>query len=148
LSYNTAIEAERAGSGARGFQVIAGRIRQLAQLTSSATADIDRHLENVRERTRSAVGAITGVAEIIHQVRAVSEEITEALSHQVQTTEDVTRRVEVVAKESARVGHVVADLAAASRKAADRAVGTRETAAQLDAESDQLRSLIEKFRVQ
>lgn len=48
LALNSAIEAARAGEAGRGFSVVAGEIRNLAEESSSATNDINKILNEVQ----------------------------------------------------------------------------------------------------
>ena len=48
LALNATIEAARAGEAGKGFAVVASEVKQLANNTSEATAEIDTALENIK----------------------------------------------------------------------------------------------------
>src|SRR5207253_837212 len=48
LALNATIEAARAGEAGKGFAVVASEVKQLANSTSRATAEIDTALENIK----------------------------------------------------------------------------------------------------
>ena len=75
LALNAAVEAARAGDAGRGFGVVAGEVRALAQVSAQAARDIKALIEESRERVGSGstlVGeAGSAMDEILAQVRGV-----------------------------------------------------------------------------
>src|SRR4029079_2121840 len=55
LSLNASIEAARAGDAGRGFAVVAEEIRNLANRSAQATADIGQIVTNLQEVVQEAV---------------------------------------------------------------------------------------------
>jgi len=77
LALNAAIEAARAGDYGKGFNVVAGEVRALAEKTKSSTKDIRTVLADLDQRGKQAGVAIeSGVAKAEHssrQARAAQE---------------------------------------------------------------------------
>jgi tripartite ATP-independent transporter DctP family solute receptor len=63
LALNAAIEAARAGDHGKGFNVVAGEVRSLADKTKASTMDIRKVLNDLEARGKAAAAAIAnGVA--------------------------------------------------------------------------------------
>ncbi|HTX59533.1 MAG TPA: DctP family TRAP transporter solute-binding subunit [Verrucomicrobiae bacterium] len=77
LALNAAIEAARAGDYGKGFNVVAGEVRNLAEKTKSSTKEIRMVLSDLEQRGKEAGVAIeSGVSKAEHssrQARAAQE---------------------------------------------------------------------------
>jgi methyl-accepting chemotaxis protein len=79
LAFNAAIEASRAGEQGKGFGVVAGEIKSLAEQSKKATVQVRQILGEIQRATNSAViatehGAKT-VDEALHMVHQADEAI-------------------------------------------------------------------------
>ncbi|ACV62792.1 methyl-accepting chemotaxis sensory transducer [Desulfofarcimen acetoxidans DSM 771] len=77
LSLNASIEAARAGEYGRGFSVVAGEVRNLAEETGKATGDVSRIISLIQEST----------ARVLEQVQ-LSEDMANQGVTAVSNTED------------------------------------------------------------
>lgn len=119
LALNAAIEAARAGEAGRGFAVVADEVRQLAERTSRATADIAEvigdvlaSLENAGNSMQKAVAQVdTGMKMVedagqtmksisvsTQQVLQAMDEVSAALSEQNGASTEIAKRIEQVAQ--------------------------------------------------
>jgi methyl-accepting chemotaxis protein len=87
LAINASIQAAQAGEGGRGFSVVAGEIRRLAEQATSATADITSLIGDI----------LTGVQRATQAVRTSAGQVNESVAKTGETGEafaDITRATE------------------------------------------------------
>lgn len=99
LSLNAAIEAEKAGEFGRGFSVVAGEIRRLADQTAVFTLDIE---QMVREMQAAVTAGVISMAKFTDQVHTSVREVQEVSAQQGRIVEQVQTLVPRF--ESARQG--------------------------------------------
>jgi methyl-accepting chemotaxis protein len=74
LSLNAAIEAARAGEHGKGFSVVAGEIKALADQSKKATAQVRQILGDIQKATYSAVkSAEDGTTSVSGAIRIVNQ---------------------------------------------------------------------------
>lgn len=80
LALNAAIEAARAGEQGRGFAVVADEIRQLAESTGKATAEINRMINTIQSNTRDSMAVMENSRGRVGEGVALAHQATNSLS--------------------------------------------------------------------
>jgi methyl-accepting chemotaxis protein len=102
LALNASIEAARAGEAGRGFAVVATEVRNLADRTMKATANIDALIVKIKGDSERAIkGMRTGEAQVSESVTMV-QSAKEALTGINGLMGDAVRRVTEIANSSSQ----------------------------------------------
>ena len=155
LALNAAIEAARAGEHGKGFAVVADEVRNLAERTAHATAEIESMIGAIQDETQDAVHAVergreevsegleladragqafTSILEDVTEVAGQVDSIAAATEEQSTTSEQVSRNIEAISTVSGESARGVSDIA--------------RTASELDALTSELKALTGTFTVE
>ncbi|MEE3624908.1 nitrate- and nitrite sensing domain-containing protein [Nitrospirillum sp. BR 11752] len=145
LALNATIEAARAGDAGKGFSVVAGEVKSLANQTARATDEISQQITSVQEETRNTVAAIQGIAGIIDQIQRIATDISSAVEEQGTATRKIARNVQQAAQGTQAVsGNIggVSQSAAATGSAAQQVLSS---AGQLSMNAELLKREVQDF---
>jgi len=93
LALNATIEAARAGAAGKGFTVVAGEIKELAQQTAAATEGIREKIENIQTSTRETVEDIEKISGVIQNVCEMITSTAVAIEEQSVVTKDIATNI-------------------------------------------------------
>jgi methyl-accepting chemotaxis protein len=146
LALNATIEAARAGEAGKGFAVVANEVKELAKETARATEDIGQKIEAIQADTRSAVGAILEISQIINQINDIQGTIASAVEEQTATTNEIGRNVSEAARGAAEIARSITGVAHAARSTTAGATESQKQAVELARMATELRDLVQRFR--
>jgi len=139
LSLNAAIEAARAGEAGRGFGVVAGEVRKLADQTQAAADDVVKMTESVTTRVLATSKAMEQGVTQVGEIERVSHDLDSALSTilaAAERTRAAAAMVTTAATENARaVDSAAANLGLVARTAESHATAAMEVSASTEEQS-------------
>ncbi|MCC6433839.1 MAG: chemotaxis protein, partial [Acidimicrobiales bacterium] len=146
LALNATIEAARAGEAGKGFAVVASEVKDLAQETAKATADITAQIDGIQNDTLAAVDAIGQISQIVTQINETQSMIAAAVEEQTATTNEIGRSVSDLAVGSTEIAQTISGVAQAAQETTTGASNTQDAAADLSRMAGELRSLVSQFK--
>ncbi|MDQ6969535.1 MAG: methyl-accepting chemotaxis protein [Mariprofundus sp.] len=90
LALNASIEAARAGDAGRGFSVVAGEVKELANQTSRATSQIREQVEGIQSESQNATTAINNISSTIDDINSFTTRVAEAMQQQAQAGREIS----------------------------------------------------------
>ncbi|MDF9843849.1 methyl-accepting chemotaxis protein [Paenibacillus sp. PastF-1] len=168
LSLNATIEAARAGEAGRGFMVVAGEVRQLADQSKQSIALVAGIIDNIVTEMNGTVEELSEVAplfkEQMNSVKSTSdifvsvqaqmedfiaslESVTSAigsLSHSQGVLSDAMGNVSAVAQQSSATSEEVASLSSEQQNVSDQLVSL---SGKLEVASNQLKDKLSLFTI-
>lgn len=168
LALNAAIESARAGEAGKGFSVVADEIRKLAEQSQEATKEIAEIINDVQNKTNSAVSVMnenskevdtgtkvvniagTSFREILQMIKEISEQIHE-ISNSINEVTVGTKASVSSVNNIQNISMKIADETQTISAAAEEQLASVEEIASsskiLSQMSEELGNIINKFKI-
>ncbi|AGZ40504.1 Putative sensory transducer protein [Actinoplanes friuliensis DSM 7358] len=146
LALNATIEAARAGEAGRGFAIVAGEVKELAQATAAATEEIARRIEGIQHDTGEAVDAVSGFSDIIGAIAEHQLTIAAAVEEQTATTASMVDGAGTVSAGAEQISHAIGAVSSAAGEVRGAAGDTHRAVDDLTATAARLHNLAAVFR--
>ena len=137
LALNAAIEAARAGEHGRGFAVVAEEVRQLADESAKAAAEVARTTAVIREQVDEVSATMTAGQAKVQGIEAVAEGAANALGEIVTAVERVEQAAARVTKAAEENRTTTAELREQTDQVATRSTAHASSASQVTAAAEQ-----------
>jgi methyl-accepting chemotaxis protein len=145
LALNATIEAARAGEAGRGFAIVAGEVKELAQMTATATEEISRRVDAIQHDTDEAVAAVTGFADVIRLIGEHQVSIAGAIEEQTAAIGAMAQGAGTVSDNSARISDGIGGAGRAAEEVRGVSAETLRTVTDLTSTAGRLRDLAARF---
>lgn len=127
LALNASIEASRAGIAGKGFQVVAGEVKALADQTARATDQVTRQIVSIQERVTRSVEAIRGIGDAVGRVALTADGIASSVEQEGVAMVELGHHLDEATAHAAAAGRALQPLGEAT------AALTRSTCAMQEA---------------
>lgn len=128
LSLNAAVEAARAGEQGRGFAVVASEVRNLAQRSAAAAAEIKSLIDDSVGRVQTGTGLVGDAARTMGEIVESVERVTQIMGNISSASHEQSSGIEQVNQAIFQMDQVTQQNAALVEEAAAAAASLQEQA--------------------
>jgi methyl-accepting chemotaxis protein len=114
LALNASIEAARVGEHGKGFVVVAGEVRKLAEQSARSVSQISELVKEIQNEIHTAVHALERGTNEVQQGMAISDATGQLLSEILQATQNVANEIQEISSSTEELSAGTEELTATS----------------------------------
>jgi methyl-accepting chemotaxis protein len=145
LALNATIEAARAGEYGRGFAIVAGEVKELAQQVSRATDDIGERLRDLHGLASASMTEVEGMHAVTEDLGEACALISAAIEEQSAAVAEISQRMAEAAVNTNTVTDGITAVAERAERSTARAGEVLRSAGHLSDQADRLTSSVSGF---
>ncbi|WP_210163753.1 methyl-accepting chemotaxis protein [Azorhizobium doebereinerae] len=145
LALNATIEAARAGEMGKGFAVVAAEVKQLADQTAKATADISSKVNEIQQATHGTVASMTEIVRVVSDIKQISSAIAGAVEEQGAATGEIAQNCQQAATGTQQVTQNIGGVGRAAEMTGAASSQLLTLSQGLSGQATDLRNVVETF---
>lgn len=145
LSLNASIESARAGEAGRGFSVVAGEIRKLAEQSNAFTEEIKVIIDNIQMKSETAAKAIQSTKIIVDEqdiavgeTKEIFSEILTAIEAMIVKVDEIAGSITVTNTNKTSLVSAIENISAVSQQ-------TASSSEEVTASTEEVTATMEEF---
>lgn len=154
LALNAELEGTKAGEVGRGFSLVAGEMRRLAENVIESTREIEEIIEEIREATDVAVHATEGGVAVTEQGAALAADVSRSLEDIVTLAEQTSGSVRAISLATQQqqsgtdqLAEAMADILRVTQKSLQGSKQVTAANAELSSLSRELKDVVSRFEL-